>query len=126
MESLQELVEVEEFFQRNQKTLQLLLKWETNNLQKLQTKLNEMEETEPLGVQDEELKYLICGTFAMSPRFMFEFLDENNIIVEIKKAEEGFSYSVNDESVDTSYTTRLEAEKAAFREAIIKLENQLV
>jgi len=128
MEQLKEMQEAEKFFEENPKTLQQLLAWEETNLKRLQERVNELsEETgEEFTISRGELAPMVYGAFAMTPRFMFEFLDENNIIIEIRKQESGFFYTLDGVTEEgTFYQTRVETEKVAFKQAIVKLEKQI-
>ena len=72
------------------------------------------------GVELEQLIKMVEG----SPRALFDVLDEHDVVVQINTYPH-FSYSINNETIAGSWTTRKEAETFAVSAAIEMLEKKI-
>jgi len=72
------------------------------------------------GVQKEHLIKMVEG----SPRSLFDVLDEHEVVIQIN-THPNFSYSINNETIAGSWTTRKEAEMFAVSAGLEMLENKI-
>lgn len=127
---LQEIETANKFLHQHPLTLQELLKWEVENLQKLQERVRSITEDagdtiEDLQMMEADVKDMVIGAFAMSPRFMFEFFDSKAMVVEIRHRDGGFYFVVAGKENDKNHISRLDCERAAFMEAVKMHEEKL-
>ena len=74
-----------------------------------------------IGIDDDRLISILGD----SPRAMFDVFDENEVYIEITRADGSFWWAVNSSVYQEKYSTRKEAEKAAISEAFKLLNEKL-
>lgn len=118
-----------ELLKQYPKTLEQLLKWEKGNLILFQEKALEMiEEKEGVSlpeIKDDMVETTVYGTWSLNPRHYYDFFDSVGVIVVPVYAGEGYYYSINGNNSEKYFTTRRDAETAAFEEALKVNENGL-
>lgn len=94
-------------------------------LKQIQDKFKTEEATELPEISDELVESMMADVITSSPRFLFDFFDENKVFINILHEGGYFKYSIYKHEVDDlSYSFRAEAEIDAFQKAFDTLENE--
>lgn len=75
-------------------------------------------------IPDGVIGQMIDSLIIVNPRFLYEFFDEQGIILAIIPSLGSFYYDIDKMSSAASYPTRQEAENHAFTDALIKLKEK--
>lgn len=75
-------------------------------------------------IPDGAVEQIIDSLVVINPRFLYEFLDEQGVMVEIAPSLGSFYYYIDKSDSSSSYNTRQEAENHAFTDALIKLKEK--
>jgi hypothetical protein len=114
--------ENKELLSRYPKTLDRLLKWEKANLLKFQEAVvSSMDQTQEIVVPEinqDTVADLLYSNWYFNPRRFYDFFDTVNVVVLLVYGGEGFYYSINGNNSEKYFYNRIEAETAAFLEAL--------
>ena len=124
--------EVEQLLAAHPKTKQQLLEWQKKGLRLFQTSALEADgEKEAVmpEVDDKMALQYATASFALNPRALYEFFDEEKVFVVILPPTEEknkFSFKINGVESEQTFAARITAEQAAFYEAISITEKNLI
>jgi hypothetical protein len=116
-----------EFLNKFPKSKQKLLDWELTNIRRAQqasVKGLTLDYEVP-NIKDEDIEQLILIGFVMNNRFMYDFLEEEGLFVGMMKDKEYVYYTINSDRSPIHFPSRKEAEKMAFNQALVLLEEKL-
>jgi hypothetical protein len=83
------------------------------------------EDVEIPEVPADAVEQMLYMAYAMGPRFLYNFFDDNNLYICITRAIGGFTYEINGiKATNYVHISREETEKIAFLEGFKSLENQ--
>lgn len=104
----------------------MLVDWQTKELSRLHKEMADAVgvELEIPKIPDGVVEQIIDSLVVMNPRFLYEFFDEQGVMIEIVPSLGSFYYYLEKEDSSTSYATRQEAENHAFTDALIKLREK--
>jgi hypothetical protein len=124
---MEQLVQQEkEWLRSHPKVWQKLLSWEKSNfLQAQQQAAAEEPDAEIPDLPDEMIETVVAMAFKMSPNFLYDFLDAENMIVIVQKSRTGWYVNVDEKTLSKFHLTRKDAEKEGFETAIKELEAKL-
>lgn len=122
----------DEIFSQFPKSTELLRKWTKKNLIKFYTKMNA--ENATVEIAEPIILMGMKSTIEVLPRNLYEFFDENEIHIHItftnylKGTKYHFSFKEDFEEGDRDevFNSRQEAEKQAFMDAFIDLEDKII
>lgn len=94
-------------------------------LKQIQDKFKTEEGAELPEIGDELVESMMADVITSSPRFLFDFFDENKIFINTPHEGGYFKYTIyNHKLEETNYSFRAEAEIAAFDKAFDILEGK--